>query len=1020
MKQPILTISILISNHYDRVRRCLDSIQPLLAAVPSELILTDTGCSKEVRQLLENYTDHIIDFPWCKDFSAARNAGLREAKGEWFCYLDDDEWFEDTSEIAAFLLSEESKRYRVAFYVQRNYLDAEGKKYKDHYVDRILRISPSLHFEHRIHEAYTGIRIGEKKVLGSFVHHYGYVYANEEEKMAKHYRNQELLDLECREHPNDMRMRYQQVLNPIDIEDWDEVIRLARRVFPLKTDSEYWDACHTVLLYALEKKQDWQSIAEEGERFLQKQICPYDRFGILQYMITANWRLAEFPTVCRLAREAIALYAQYKKDPGYFNLGQLMRQEHLERARLSDMLAYCVTAATYEKDTELIGELSTGVMAEDMAQLFEDEERSRWMEETLETLLEFRSGQESTDEQDDGETLAMAWPGENPVLTFDPSYFEGETRDGFYIEPLMKHAWAAHLEVLQKVDMICREHDIPYFADWGTLLGAIRHKGFIPWDDDIDICMLRADVKRFLEVVDQYPGLIRLDNEQDEGWGLHATKIVNRTTFTIGRSDIKATHGFPLVGSVDIFTVDCVPREKELEEEWLEVQRVISKVCHLRDEMQEYSPDSKQYKKGQKLEKEFLDWLCKTCQITFSQEIPTDQELLVLSEEVSGLYGEEDSDYYTQSNCLGVGMDYYISKEAYASATYLPFENIMIPVPAGYDELLRKKYGEDYMTPVNCGAGHDYPFYNVLLKELQRLRGDENLEETKSYVEGLSIDYYKRFLQKKAEPVVCYKKEDFLPEEIDGIMVTEDRKRIWAAMTEVMEEIRRICDHHELQWYVIGDTLWDAVRYQNYGPASEDLHLAMPRQDYMKFLQVIQRELDPWFDYSNAYAKEAHENTFCYVITDGYLCSPEDYARRFHGCPHVVGVDIAPVDSVDPDTAKDTMRMTLAQGLWKTAGSVGTEPPYSQEEIDIVREWKQQTQITIDVEKNLRREFLLSADRMMSIYREESEWKRITPDLFEGRDTRLRAEWVEETEELPFSQTTIRVPKGWREMIGEE
>ena len=79
------------------------------------------------------------------------------------------------------------------------------------------------------------------------------------------------------------------------------------------------------------------------------------------------------------------------------------------------------------------------------------------------------------------------------MLTFDDSYFLGETRDGFYIEPMMKCAWAAQLEVMCVIKQICEKYDIPYFAYYGTLLGTIRHKGFIPWDDDMDICMLRKD-----------------------------------------------------------------------------------------------------------------------------------------------------------------------------------------------------------------------------------------------------------------------------------------------------------------------------------------------------------------------------------------------------------------------------------------------------------------------------------------------------------------------------------------------
>ena len=97
-------------------------------------------------------------------------------------------------------------------------------------------------------------------------------------------------------------------------------------------------------------------------------------------------------------------------------------------------------------------------------------------------------------------------------MNFDRSFFEDEVRDGFYVTAEMKQAWAAQMEVLSDLDKACRENGIEYYADWGTLLATVRHEGFIPWDDDLDIVMKREDYKKFLEVApdEMLPGY--LDN----------------------------------------------------------------------------------------------------------------------------------------------------------------------------------------------------------------------------------------------------------------------------------------------------------------------------------------------------------------------------------------------------------------------------------------------------------------------------------------------------------------------------
>lgn len=204
--RPVVSISMLVSNgRRDTIERCMESLVPLRRAVSSELILVDTGCTDGSIEIAEKYADKVVRFTWCNDFSAARNAGLCECTGEWFLYLDDDEWFEDVTELIDFFQSGEYKHFDTLWYLQRNYDDFEGTNYIDAYVGRTVRLTPETRFHGKIHEWLEPFprRIRQ---TGVYVHHYGYVYKTEEERQRHLQRNLFLEEEAVREDPEDIRM----------------------------------------------------------------------------------------------------------------------------------------------------------------------------------------------------------------------------------------------------------------------------------------------------------------------------------------------------------------------------------------------------------------------------------------------------------------------------------------------------------------------------------------------------------------------------------------------------------------------------------------------------------------------------------------------------------------------------------------------------------------------------------------------------------------------------------------------
>ena len=79
-------------------------------------------------------------------------------------------------------------------------------------------------------------------------------------------------------------------------------------------------------------------------------------------------------------------------------------------------------------------------------------------------------------------------------------FLEEEVRSDFFVDRNRKMLWKVELDILQEIIRICNKYDISYFFHSGSALGAVRHHGFIPWDDDLDIGMLRGDFERFVEL----------------------------------------------------------------------------------------------------------------------------------------------------------------------------------------------------------------------------------------------------------------------------------------------------------------------------------------------------------------------------------------------------------------------------------------------------------------------------------------------------------------------------------------
>ena len=139
---------------------------------------------------------------------------------------------------------------------------------------------------------------------------------------------------------------------------------------------------------------------------------------------------------------------------------------------------------------------------------------------------------------------------------------------------------AIELEILDFIDSVCKEYDITYYLAGGTFLGAVRHQGFIPWDDDIDLIMPRKDYKRFIKAVnDKKTKYKALSGYTDLNYRKKFVKVVDTDTVLI-------EHGLEKMERlgiyVDVFPLDNLPNDKDKRRKMQKTQHLcICRCCFL-------------------------------------------------------------------------------------------------------------------------------------------------------------------------------------------------------------------------------------------------------------------------------------------------------------------------------------------------------------------------------------------------------------------------------------------------------
>ena len=295
-------------------------------------------------------------------------------------------------------------------------------------------------------------------------------------------------------------------------------------------------------------------------------------------------------------------------------------------------------------------------------------------------------------------------------MIFEDDYFEQEERNGYVIKRMMKRYWAAGQEVLLELNRVCELLGIVYYADYGTLLGAVRHKGFIPWDDDIDVSMTRGDFEIFRTRAPEYlkDGVMIYNNYKT---ALAPMRLINTIAPQIGADFLAKYHGCPYTVGIDIYVLDKIPLSREDDEKFMMLHNCIKYLAQRHDtRFMSREEHEKLYTVDGRTE-ESIEELLATVENMTGAKIDRNgdmaPQLTTLLNAVQALYWDENVNeiVYMHGWCRKGRRP--LPMEYYGEPVWLDFEKTQIMCPREYHKVLIERFGEDYMVPKRESYGHD-------------------------------------------------------------------------------------------------------------------------------------------------------------------------------------------------------------------------------------------------------------------------------------------------------------------------